>query len=97
MNKIILAAIRTMIAKTLAAKAGQGRRCSTPGRKAFFDKIDNLKFLGYVDADGYPVIIPLIQAQSARPRAPDLLVWRVRRRAGGRSRRSPRWRCSAWR
>ena len=32
--------------------------------KAFFDKIDNLKFLGYVGADGYPVIIPLIQAQS---------------------------------
>ena len=32
--------------------------------QAFFDKIDNLKFLGYVGADGYPVIIPLIQAQA---------------------------------
>ena len=63
MNKIIVAAIKTMVVKAFLPK-----KAKTPvlngWSKAFFDKIDNLKFLGYVGADGYPVIIPLIQAQS---------------------------------
>ena len=63
MNKVIFAAIQTMIAKTLSPKLGK-TEVLNPWSKAFYDKIDNLKFLGYVDADGYPVIIPLIQAQS---------------------------------
>jgi hypothetical protein len=31
---------------------------------AFFNKIDNLKFLSWLDEDGYPWIVPVIQAQA---------------------------------
>jgi hypothetical protein len=63
MNKIIPAAIKTMIAKFLTPKHEKAKVLND-WSKAFYDKIDNLKFLGYVGADGYPVVIPLIQAQS---------------------------------
>ena len=63
MPRIIAAAVKTMIAKTLTPKKEKAVVLNK-WSKAFYDKIDNLKFLGYVGADGYPVIIPLIQAQS---------------------------------
>lgn len=63
MNKIIVAAIKTMIAKFFTAKQ-EKVKVLNDWSKAFYDKIDNLKFLGYIGADGYPVVIPLIQAQS---------------------------------
>jgi hypothetical protein len=63
MNQIIPAAIKTMVAKTFLPKKAKNAVLNQ-WSKAFYDKIDNLKFLGYVGADGYPVIIPLIQAQS---------------------------------
>lgn len=63
MNKIIPAAIKTMVAKTCTPK-NEKAIVLNKWSQAFYDKIDNLKFLGYVGADGYPVIIPLIQAQS---------------------------------
>ena len=63
MNRIIPAAVMTMLAKTLSP-----RKEKTPvmnqWTQAFYNKIDNLKFLGYVNSDGFPVIIPLIQAQA---------------------------------
>ena len=63
MNRIILAAIQTMLARTLGRKPGKLSvlNCWT---RAFVDKIDNLKFLCYVGTDGYPVLIPAIQTQS---------------------------------
>jgi hypothetical protein len=63
MNRIIFAAIQTMLARTLGRKPGTQTVLNTWTR-AFLDKIDNLKFLCYVGADGYPVLIPAIQAQS---------------------------------
>jgi hypothetical protein len=63
MNRIIFAAVQTMLARTLGRKPGQKDVLNTWTR-AFLDKLDNLKFLAYVGADGYPVIIPAIQAQS---------------------------------
>ncbi|HOE01562.1 MAG TPA: hypothetical protein PKK24_00225 [Anaerolineaceae bacterium] len=63
MQRIIPAAVMTMVAKTLSAKP-QKTPVLNPWTQAFFNKIDNLKFLGYVNAEGYPVIIPLIQAQA---------------------------------
>jgi hypothetical protein len=63
MNRIIPAAVATMVAKTLTPRREQ-KAVLNQWTQAFFNKIDNLKFLGYVNADGYPVIIPLIQAQA---------------------------------
>jgi len=63
MNKIIYAAIQTMLARTLGRKPGQTPVLNSWTR-AFVDKIDNLKFLSYIGEDGYPVIIPAIQTQS---------------------------------
>ena len=63
MNYIIFAAIKTMLARTLGRKPGR-LLVLNPWTRAFLDKIDNLKFLCYVDTDGYPLIIPAIQAQS---------------------------------
>lgn len=64
MNKIVPAAILTMLAKNLAP----GRAVHDPlnlWTRNLLNKLDALKFLAYVDADGYPVVVPVIQAQAA--------------------------------
>lgn len=63
MNRIIFAADQTMLAQTLGKKPGK-KDVLNPWTRAFLDKLDNLKFLAYISADGYPVILPAIQAQS---------------------------------
>ena len=63
MNRIIFAAVQTMLARTLGRKPGKQSVLNTWTR-AFVDKLDNLKFLCHVGADGYPVLIPAIQTQS---------------------------------
>jgi hypothetical protein len=64
MNKVIQAAVKTMVAKTLAGK-GSGKPVLNYFTNKLIDKIDNLKFLAYVDKDGYPFIVPVIQSQTA--------------------------------
>ena len=62
MNRIVLAAVLTMTARSLSA--GRTRQPAlNPWTRAFFNNLDNLKFLGYVDAEGFPQVVPLIQAQ----------------------------------
>lgn len=63
MNGIIFAAVKTMLARTLGRRKGTASVINTWSR-AFVDKMDNLKFLCYLGADGYPLIIPAIQTQS---------------------------------
>ncbi len=63
MNKIIFAAIQTMLARILGRKTG-AKTVLNYWTRAFVNKIDNLKFISYVGEDGYPVIIPAIQTQS---------------------------------
>lgn len=63
MNQVIVAAVKTLIGRTLAFGKSK-KQVMNRWTQAFYNKIDNLKFLGYVDAEGYPVIIPLIQAQA---------------------------------
>jgi hypothetical protein len=63
MNRIIFAAIQTMLVRTLSRKPGKEEVLNTWTR-AFLDKLDNLKFIAWVDEDGYPAIVPVIQAQS---------------------------------
>jgi hypothetical protein len=62
MNRIIFAAIQTMLARTLGRKPGK-EEVLNPWTRAFLNKLDNLKFIAYVGVDGYPAIIPTIQAQ----------------------------------
>lgn len=63
MNRIIFAALQTMLARGLGRRSG-GREVLNAWTRAFLNKLDNLKFLSYVGQDGYPEIIPAIQAQS---------------------------------
>jgi hypothetical protein len=63
MNKIIIAAMQTMMARKLGHKTDE-QQVLNPWTRNFLNKIDNLKFISYVGVDGYPVIIPAIQAQS---------------------------------
>jgi len=67
MNRIIFAAVQTMVARTLARKPA-GEAVFNPWTRGFMNKLDNLKFLSCVGADGYPVIIPAIQVQCLGPR-----------------------------
>lgn len=63
MTLVILAAIKTMIAKLFFRKKKE--TVLNNWTQNLFNKLDNLKFLSYVTDDGYPVIIPVIQAQAA--------------------------------
>jgi len=63
MSRIIFVALQTMLARRLGRKPGKQSVLNTWTR-AFLDKLDNLKFLCYIGADGYPVLIPAIQTQS---------------------------------
>ncbi|HQI87494.1 MAG TPA: hypothetical protein PKV20_23250, partial [Anaerolineae bacterium] len=62
MGQVIFSAVQTMLARTLA------RKTQTPvlnmWTRRLLNKLDNLKFVSYVGEDGYPVIIPVIQAQA---------------------------------
>lgn len=63
MNRIVFAALRTLLARSLAP-ARRGAPALNGWTRAFFNKLDHLKFLAFVDSDGYPWIIPAIQAQA---------------------------------
>jgi hypothetical protein len=63
MGRIVMAAMQTMAAKALSRKR-EHRDVLNPWTQALMNKIDNLKFLAYVGEDGYPTIIPVIQAQA---------------------------------
>jgi len=64
MGQVVVAAVQTMIARTLTRKRSSADALN-PWTRALMNKLDNLKFLAYIDADGYPVVIPVIQAQAA--------------------------------
>jgi len=63
MPKVIMAAIKTMIAKAFFIK--KTRPVLNTWTKSLFNKLDNLKFLSYITEGGFPTIIPVIQAQAA--------------------------------
>ena len=63
MGRIVVAAIKTMVAKTLSRERSDATVLNLWTRQ-LMNKLDGLKFLTYVGADGYPVIIPIIQAQA---------------------------------
>lgn len=64
MGRVVMAAVQTLIARTLAGKRGQ-KDVLNFWTRGLMNKMDNLKFLAYIGADDYPVIIPVIQAQAS--------------------------------
>ena len=67
MAKIIPAALMTKVAKG-GAKTGNHDLILKPFAQELFNRLDALKFIAYVGADGFPVLIPLIQCQAADSR-----------------------------
>lgn len=67
LGRIVLAALVTK-----AAKAGAGSpeigRVLKPWAEGLFNRTDSLKFIGYVDEEGFPVIVPVMQCQAAGSR-----------------------------
>ena len=61
MGIIAFAAIKTAIARIFRGK--QEDKIINHWVRKLFNKIGNLKFLCYIDQDGFPVILPVIQAQ----------------------------------
>ena len=64
MNRIVGAAVATLLARTVGGPRSAAAVLNGWTR-GLLNKLDNLKFLSYVGADGYPVIVPAIQAQAA--------------------------------
>jgi hypothetical protein len=62
MGQVIFAAIKTLLAQRLGKRSTR-QAVLNPWTQALLNKIDNLKFLGYIGADGFPVILPIIQAR----------------------------------
>lgn len=63
MGRIVLSTLLTTMAKS-HAKAEKEERILKPWAEGLFNRQGSLKFLSYIDADGFPVIIPLIQCQA---------------------------------
>ncbi len=64
MSRIVPAAIFTKIAKGLA-KTRTKNRILKPFAESLFNKMDSLKFIAYVNGEGFPVIVPVIQCHAA--------------------------------
>jgi hypothetical protein len=64
MGRVVFAAIQTMIARALSPGRGQ-KPVLNLWTQRLMNKLDNLKFLAYAGTDGYPVIVPVIQAMAA--------------------------------
>jgi hypothetical protein len=64
MGRVAVAAVQTRLASALRSGASD-KPVLNMWTRALFNKLDNLKFLGYVGPDGYPAILPLVQAQAA--------------------------------
>jgi len=62
MKEIIINSIKVMLAK---GKYKEKKQVMKPWAMKFTSKLDTLLFVSYIADDGYPVIIPVIQAQSA--------------------------------
>lgn len=63
MQRVVLAALQTSLARTLGSKRDKPAVLNSWTRH-FLNKLDNLKFLAYLGEDGYPTIVPVIQLQA---------------------------------
>lgn len=69
MERLPLIRILAAALLTRLAKKGASGNIASPVLKPFgqnlFNRLDALKFLAYINADGYPEIVPVIQCQAA--------------------------------
>lgn len=61
MGPVVAATLQTMLGRVTRRPAGEAMN---PWTQTLLNKMGNLKFLAYVDGDGYPCIVPVIQAQA---------------------------------
>ncbi len=66
-RQIILASLITKFAKS-STKTKIRERILNPWGEGLFNRLNALKFISYIDEDGFPVIIPLIQCQASDSR-----------------------------
>jgi len=64
MNRVVFAAIQTLLRRSLSRRHG-AQTVLNPWTIGFLNKLENLKFIAYLTSDGYPAVIPAIQAQAA--------------------------------
>ncbi|MGD8465032.1 MAG: hypothetical protein PVI09_14290 [Anaerolineae bacterium] len=64
MGRVVMAAVQTMVARALSRRRA-AQAILNAWTRQLMNKLDNLKFLAYVGADGFPAIVPVIQAQAA--------------------------------
>lgn len=62
-GQIISGAMKTRLLRPFHASGARGALNDLS--RAMFSQIDGLKFISYIDREGYPVLIPAIQAASA--------------------------------
>jgi hypothetical protein len=65
--RIVMASMATRVAKGGARPPGV-ERILKPWAEGLFNRMDSLKFISYVDEEGFPTIIPSIQCQAAGSR-----------------------------
>lgn len=66
MAGIVVASLATLL-KARGARALGGAWVLPPPALAILDKLDSLNFLSFVDAEGWPRLVPVLQARSAGP------------------------------
>jgi len=62
--RIVLGSLLTMASKSAVKQKNNTGRILKPWAEGLFNRLDSIKFLSYIDKDGFPVIIPLIQCQA---------------------------------
>jgi hypothetical protein len=63
MPTVVAAAVKTLAARSFSRRTGVAEVLN-PWTRTLLDNISNLKFLSYIEEDGYPKVIPAIQAQT---------------------------------
>jgi hypothetical protein len=63
MNKVVIASVQTMLARSLGGGEAKEKVLNS-WTTSFINKLNTLKFIGYIGEDGYPVVFPCIQAQA---------------------------------
>ena len=66
-SRIVLASLATRAARE-GARAAEKDPILKPWAQGLFNRMDALKFIGYVGDGGFPTLIPIIQCQAAGPR-----------------------------